>query len=95
MGEKNGNKLELRLYVTKKTPKAEKMIDKLRDIFKELEKDYSLEVVNIVENPELAEKEKILATPMLERKLPPPVRRIVGELSDKEEVLVGLDLDEE
>lgn len=83
----------LKLYITKETSKSKKMIEKLRSILEEkLEEDYDLEVVNIVENPQLAEDEKILATPMLEKKLPPPVRRIVGDLSDKENVLVGLDL---
>jgi circadian clock protein KaiB len=53
---------------------------------------YSIEVVDILKDPQRAESEKILATPMLVRKKPPPVRRILGDLSDTERVLRGLDL---
>lgn len=84
---------ELRLYITEETSKTKEMIKDLREILtQELDNNYELKVINIMERPELAEEEKILATPMLEKKLPSPVRRIVGDLSDKEGVLVGLDL---
>jgi len=91
MSEENKD-YQLRLYITEKTEKSKKAIEKLEEMLEEKLDNYSLEVVDIMENPELAEEEKILATPMLEKKLPPPVRRIVGELSNQEKVLLGLDL---
>ena len=53
---------------------------------------YALKVIDVMQNPQLAEEDKILATPTLAKVLPPPVRRIIGDLSDRERVLVGLDL---
>ncbi|MFO7807153.1 MAG: circadian clock KaiB family protein [Candidatus Moraniibacteriota bacterium] len=92
MSLKKKKKIQLNLYITQKNDKVEKMIEELKKVLKELEDEYELEVVNISENPEVAEKEKILATPTLEKKLPLPVRRIIGDLSDQEGVLAGLDL---
>jgi circadian clock protein KaiB len=61
-----------------------------------LEKDfqgvYALKVIDVLKNPQLAEEDKILATPTLSKVLPPPVRKIIGDLSDREKVLIGLDL---
>jgi circadian clock protein KaiB len=54
--------------------------------------DYELVVIDVLERPQLAEDEKILATPMLVKELPMPIRRIIGDLSDTEKVLLGLDL---
>lgn len=86
-------KYELRLYITGKTEKTEKKIKKLRETLTEkLEDEYNLEVKDIKENPQLAEDEKILATPVVEKKLPKPVKRIIGELSNQEKILLGLDL---
>ena len=53
---------------------------------------YALKVIDVLKNPQLAEEDKILATPTLAKILPPPVRRIIGDLSDRERVLIGLDL---
>lgn len=53
---------------------------------------YALKVIDVLKNPQLAEEDKILATPTLSKILPPPVRRIIGDLSDREKVLIGLDL---
>jgi circadian clock protein KaiB len=53
---------------------------------------YALKVIDVLKNPQLAEEDKILATPTLSKILPPPVRRIIGDLSDRERVLIGLDL---
>ena len=53
---------------------------------------YALKVIDVLKNPQLAEEDKILATPTLSKILPPPVRRIIGDLSDREQVLIGLDL---
>jgi len=65
----------------------------LRNLCEEYLPDrYSIEVVDLLENPTLAQRDQILAVPTLVRKLPPPVRRIIGDLSNTERVLVGLDL---
>jgi len=86
-------KLNLRLYVTGKTAQSERAITNLRNIIDEDLKDkYELEIIDILERPQLAEDEKILATPTLLKELPPPLRKIIGDLSDKEKVLLGLDL---
>lgn len=53
---------------------------------------YTLKVIDVLKNPQLAEEDKILATPTLSKILPPPVRKIIGDLSDRERVLIGLDL---
>jgi len=86
-------KLKLRLYVTGKTAQSERAISNLRDIIeKDLKDKYVLEIIDILENPQLAEDEKIMATPTLLKELPPPLRKIIGDLSDREKVLLGLDL---
>ena len=86
-------KYVLKLYVTGQTANSEKAIQNLEDILRnELNALYSLEVIDVEKNPKLAEKDKILATPTLVKVLPPPVRKIVGDLSDKKKVLLGLDL---
>ncbi len=86
-------KYNLKLYITGKTPESEKAIDELKKILeKNLKGKYKLEVIDIEKNPQLAEDEKILATPLVEKKLPPPVKRVIGKLADEEKVLLGLDL---
>ena len=83
----------LKLYVTGKTPRAERAIKNLRRICDEdLKGKYALHVIDVLDHPQLAEKEKILATPTLVKELPPPLRRIIGDLADKEKVLIGLDM---
>ena len=83
----------LKLYVTGMTPRAERAVANLRRICaEELDDRYELVIIDVLENPQLAEDEKILATPTLIKELPRPVRRIIGDLSDKERVLLGLDL---
>ena len=83
----------LKLYVTGKSPRAEKAIANLRRICEEdLQGRYELQIIDVLENPQLAEDEKILATPTLIKRLPPPLRRVIGDLSDKEKVLLGLDV---
>ena len=87
------NKCKLRLYVTGKTSKSERAIANLDEICeKELKGLYELEIIDVLESPQLAEDEKILATPTLIKDLPPPLRRIIGDLSDKDKVLLGLEL---
>ena len=86
-------KYVLKLYVTNKTVNSETALNTLKHILdKDLKGLYKLKVVDVVKNPQLAEEDKILATPALVRLLPPPVRKIIGDLSDKEKVLLGLDL---
>lgn len=87
------DKFKLRLYITGKTPKSERAIANLKEICeKELNGLYELSIIDVLENPQLAENEKILATPTLIKDLPPPLKRIIGDLSNSEKVLLGLDL---
>lgn len=87
-------KFRLRLYITGRTPQSQRAIDNLRSICEaELAGDYDVEVIDVLEHPSLAENEKILATPTLVKRLPEPVRKIIGDLSDRERVLLGLDLE--
>jgi len=86
----------LKLYLSGETTASKNAIKNLKDILdKELKGKYKLEVIDILKNPEIAEKEKIMAIPTLVKNLPSPIRRILGDLSDKEKVLLGLDLVEE
>lgn len=83
----------LKLYITGHTPRSEQAIKTLSSLCEtELDGSYALEVVDVLEFPEQAENEKIMATPTLVRMLPPPIRRIIGDLSDTEKVLIGLDI---
>ena len=86
-------KYKLRLYITGRTPRSEIALNNLRRICEsELSSRYEIEVIDVLENPQLAEDEKILATPTLVKELPEPLRKIIGDLSDREKVLLGLDL---
>jgi circadian clock protein KaiB len=81
----------LTLYVTGTSPRAKIAIANLQRICdQELEGQYELEIVDVLEHPQRAEDEKILATPTLIKELPPPLRRVIGDLSDKDKVLLGL-----
>jgi circadian clock protein KaiB len=87
------DKLLLKLYITGQTTRSETAIANLKQIFQQdLADQYELVVVDVLEKPQLAEDERILATPTLIKELPAPVRRIIGDLSDREQVLLGLDL---
>ncbi len=86
-------KILLKLYITGKTAKSERAIGNLNRICEsDLGKEYELNVIDVLENPQLAENEKILATPTLIKALPPPLRRIIGDLTDQDKVLLGLDI---
>jgi circadian clock protein KaiB len=86
---------ELRLYVAGKTEKSITALVNLRNYCEEhLKGLYSIEIVDLLDNPQLAEGDQILAIPTLVRKVPLPIRKIIGDLSDKERVLVGLDIRE-
>ncbi len=83
----------LRLYVVGRTPAAVRAIDAIRELHQGLEHDgWTLEVVDVLRRPELAEADRISAVPALVRKLPRPVRRVVGDLSDMDRVLLGLEI---
>lgn len=84
---------ELRLYVAGKTSKSVVALENLKNICEEhLQGQYSIEVIDLLETPQLAEGDQILAIPTLVKKVPEPVRKIIGDLSNVEKVLVGLDI---
>ncbi len=83
----------LRLFIAGNTPKSVQAIENIRDICEtKLQGRYTLEVIDIHQQPELLREEQILAAPTLVKVLPQPLRRIIGDLSDTERVLVGLNL---
>ena len=83
----------LKLYVAGNTPRSRLALRTLSTILEnEFQGVYALKVIDVLKNPQLAEEDKILATPTLSKVLPPPVRKIIGDLSDREKVLIGLDL---
>ena len=92
-GSTEKDKWILRLYVAGQTPKALTAFTNLKKICEEqLNGKYSIEVIDLLVNPQLGNEDQILALPTLVRKLPVPVRKIIGDLSDTERVLVGLNL---
>ena len=83
----------LRLYVAGQTPRSVTAFRNLKEICEEyLKGQYHIEVIDLMENPTLARGDQILAVPTLVRKLPQPIRKIIGDLSNTERVLVGLDI---
>lgn len=87
------NKYILKLYVTGKTVRSENAIRNLKSICQnELKGEYELKVIDVLESPDSAEKDKVMATPTLIKSLPPPIRRLVGDLNDRDRVLLHLDI---
>lgn len=87
------NRWDLRLYVAGQTPRSRAALANLKQICEDnLAGQYSIEVIDLLEQPQLSKGDQILAIPTLVRKLPKPMRKIIGDLSDTERVLVGLDL---
>ena len=83
----------LKLYVTNLTPKIEGSVEKLREICdQELNGEYEFNIISILDNPQLAEGDRVLATPTLIKELPAPMKRIIGDISNTDKVLIGLDL---
>ena len=79
--------------MTGATPRAQNAIANLRRICDEqLGGQYELEIIDVLERPDLAENDKVLATPTLIKQLPPPLRRVIGDLSDRDKVLLGLEV---
>jgi circadian clock protein KaiB len=86
-------KYVLRLYVTGMTPKSINAIENIRKICEEnLQDRYELEVIDIYQQPEYAKKEEIIAAPTLIKKLPLPLRKFIGDMSNTEKILIGLNL---
>ncbi len=87
------NRWNLRLYVAGQTPRSVSAFRNLKEICEEyLKGQYHIEVIDLMENPTLARGDQILAVPTLVRQLPQPIRKIIGDLSNTERVLVGLDI---
>lgn len=88
-----GTRHVLRLYVTGITPRSTRAIANIKAICEEhLKGNYDLEVVDLYQHPVLAAGDQIVAVPTLIKRLPPPLRRLIGDLSDREKVLIGLDI---
>jgi circadian clock protein KaiB len=88
-------KVVLKLYVTGHTPNSERAVANMKRICEiDLGGKYELTIIDVLEKPQLAENEKILATPTLIKALPPPLARVIGDLSDTEKVLIGLNMSE-
>lgn len=83
----------MRLYIAGHTPKSIKAIDNLKNYCEQhLAGKYSIEVIDLLKNPQLAEDDQILAIPTLVRKTPTPIKQIIGDLSNEEKVLVALNI---
>ena len=92
-GHKKSQKYLLRLFVTGQTPRSVKSIENLKRLCERyLKGRYELEVIDIYQQPALASENQIIAAPTLIKKLPLPLRRLVGDFSDHDRVMVGLDL---
>jgi len=84
---------DLRLYVAGQTPKSLAAFANLKRICEEhLAGKYKIEIIDLMKNPQLARGDQILAMPTLVRKLPPPIKKLIGDLSNTERVIVGLDI---
>lgn len=84
---------QLLLYIAGRTPKSEKALENIKKYAEEyLKGKYSIEIIDLLLNPQLAEGDQILAVPTLVRKFPEPIRKIIGDLSNEERVLVGLNI---
>ena len=84
---------DLRLYVAGQTPKSITALANLKKLCQEhLKEKYNIEIIDLVRNPQLARKDQIIAIPTLVRNLPQPIKKIIGDLSNTEKVLLGLDV---
>ena len=93
LANSDGERYVLRLFVSGMTPRSSEAVAAIKALCEEhLPGRYDLEVIDIYQRPELAREEQIVASPTLVRKLPEPLRRLIGNLGDQERVLVGLDL---
>jgi circadian clock protein KaiB len=86
-------KFQLRLYVAGQTPKSLRAFDNLKRICEEhLPGQYTIEVIDLIKQPKLGREDQIMAIPTVVRRLPPPLRKLIGDLSNTERVLVGLQM---
>ena len=84
---------QLLLYIAGQTPKSIKALENIKKYAEEhLKGKYSIEIIDLLKNPQLPEGDQILAVPTLVRKFPEPIRKIIGDLSNEERVLVGLNI---
>jgi len=86
------NTYRLKLFITGQTANSDLAIANLKELFDQSHIDYELSIVDVLEHPGLAEKERVMATPTLIKLSPPPVRRIIGDFSDTQRVIIGLGL---
>lgn len=87
-------KIKLKLYIIGESTRSKRAIRRLKEIMENnFQGEYTLEVIDLMQRPQLAEKEKIMASPTVVKELPTPLRKIVGDLADEQQVLVGLDLE--
>lgn len=90
----SSGKYALRLYVTGQTPRSTAAITNIRRTCERFLKDrYELTVIDLFDQPERAKEEQVIAAPTLVKMLPPPLRRLIGDLSDESRVLIALDID--
>jgi circadian clock protein KaiB len=83
----------LKLFVSGTSPRSQRAIENLRRLCEsEFEGCYELQVIDVIEHPELAEADRILATPTLIKQLPPPLRRVIGDLTNRDKVFLGLNV---
>ncbi len=95
LSKRSSQKYTLRLYVSGATPRSTQAIENIRKLCDEhLKGRYDLEVIDIYQHPEKARSEQVIAAPTLIKKLPLPLRKYIGDLSDSERVLVGLEIKE-
>ena len=93
LAKPGGPRYELRLYVAGMTPRSARALANIKQICEEhLKGHYGLQVIDLYQQPLLAKGDQIIAVPTLIKKLPMPLRRLIGDLSDRERVLIGLDL---
>jgi circadian clock protein KaiB len=91
--KQKARKLQLRLYVAGQTPRSIAALANLKHVCEErVPGKYQIEVIDLLKKPQLARGDQILAVPTLVRKLPEPIRKIIGDLSNKEKLLIGLDI---
>ena len=91
--EKKGDKYILRLFVAGISPKSRVAIENLKNILEDnLKGQYELDIIDIYQQPIFAKEDQIVAAPTLIKELPPPLRRFIGDMSDKERILLGLNL---
>lgn len=94
--KRRSQKFILRLYVSGATPRSTRAIEKMQQICEEHLKDRcQLEIIDIYQHPEKARSEQVVAAPTLVKKLPPPLRKFIGDLSDSERILIGLEIKED